>query len=266
MPHAIQLKKAYILCCCALSVLLLSACAKAPYTGRNQMIIISQEQELALGQDSAKQVLQQEKKETGTARAKSVERVGRRIAAVAGRDDFSWEFTTIAKDDVPNAFCLPGGKVFVYTGLFEYAKDDAQLAAVIGHEVGHAIARHGAERVSIALMAQTGAAVGSIALGVSGAGQEMQEIATQAMGVGMNVGVILPFSRTQEYEADRVGLILMAKAGYDPHAALNFWKAFAEQPGEKPAEFLSTHPASENRIAAIRDLIPEAMQYYKPQN
>lgn len=257
------MRKAIILCACLASAVFLSACAKAPYTGRNQLMIISQEEELALGKRTANDVLKKEKRDTTSENSKAVVRVGRNIAAVAGRDDFKWEFNTIQKDDMPNAFCLPGGKVFVYTGIFKYIKDDAELAAVMGHEIGHAIARHGAERVSTAMAAQTGAVVGMIAL----SGQDMSPATRAAMGaafgVGVNVGVILPFSRIQEYEADRVGLILMAKAGYDPHAALNFWKAFAQQPGTKPPEFLSTHPASENRIQAISELIPEAMQYYK---
>lgn len=259
------MKKSYMLCLCMACLMLIAGCAKAPYTGRNQLIIISQQQELALGHQAARDVLQKEKRDTTSPRAQSVERVGSRIAAVSGRNDFTWEFHTIINDETPNAFCLPGGKVFVYTGLFDYAQNDDQLAAVIGHEVGHAIARHGAERVSTAMAAQTGAAVGMIAISGSDMSPASRQLTMAAMGLGVNVGVILPFSRGQEYEADRIGLILMAKAGYDPRAALNFWQAFAQQPGKKPPEFLSTHPASENRIQSIRALIPEAMQYYRPQ-
>ncbi len=259
------MRKVFILCSCLLLVVLASACAKAPYTGRNQFIVISESEELALGQQTAREVLKTEKRDTTSDKAKAVERVGRRIAATAGRDDFDWEFTTILKDDTPNAFCLPGGKVFVYTGIFPYARTDAELAAVMGHEIGHAIARHGAERVSTTLAVQTGTAVGMIALSGKNRSPLTSAAIGTAFGVGAKVAILLPFSRTQEYEADRVGLILMAKAGYDPHAALTFWDAFAKQPGTKPPEFLSTHPASENRLATLRELIPEAMEYYHPR-
>lgn len=259
------MRKVLILCSCLICIVMTTACAKAPYTGRNQFIVISQSDELALGQRTAADVLKKEQRDTTSEKSQAVVRVGKRIAAVAGHDDFKWEFNTILKDDTPNAFCLPGGKVFVYTGIFPYIQNDAELAAVMGHEIGHAIARHGAERVSTALAVQTGTTIGMIAL----SGRDMSPLTSAAvgaaLGAGVNVGIILPFSRTQEYEADRVGLILMAKAGYDPHSALDFWKAFAKQPGNKPPEFLSTHPASENRIAVIKELISEAMPYYKKQ-
>lgn len=260
------MRKVAILSSCLFCLLFLAACAKAPYTGRNQFMLISHSEELALGQQTATNVLKEEQRDTTSDNAKAVARVGQRIAAVADRDDFDWEFNTIIKDDTPNAFCLPGGKVFVYTGLFKYVTNDAELAAVMGHEIGHAIARHGAERLSTTLAVQTGTAVGMIAL----SGRDMSPATSiavgTAFGIGAKVGILLPFSRVQESEADRVGLILMAKAGYDPHAALSFWEAFAKQPGESPPEFLSTHPASETRIKAIKKLIPEAMEYYrKPQ-
>lgn len=251
--------------CYALSLVLLVACAKAPYTERSQFILLSAEQELHLGSNSAKDILKKEKTVSKGEQADSVRRVGKRIAAVADRPDFDWEFHTIEKDDVPNAFCLPGGKIFVYTGLFEYAKDDEELAAVIGHEVGHAIARHGAERMSTALAVQAGAAAGMLALSTQGASRDTMNLAAKAFGIGASVGIILPFSRSQESEADHIGLILMAKAGYSPHAALTFWDRFAKQPGKKPPEFLSTHPASEKRIEAIKELLPKALEIYEQQ-
>ena len=244
----------------ALGVLLCAGCAKAPYTGRNQVMLVSQSQELALGQESAQEILKKEPKGKNPEQATMVTRVGQRVAAVADRPDFQWEFHVIEAPDTANAFCLPGGKVFVYTGLFKYATTEPELAAVVAHEVGHAIARHGAERMSVSLLAQLGHSAASVAL--SGSSPVAVQAFEVAYGIGANVGVILPFSRNQEYEADHLGLILMAKAGYDPKASLTFWARMAESDTKKPPEFLSTHPSDANRIAVIRDLMPEAQYYY----
>ncbi|MGE4299725.1 MAG: M48 family metallopeptidase [Desulfovibrionaceae bacterium] len=241
-------------------MLLLAGCAKAPYTGRNQVMLVSQAQELQLGRQSADEILQKEPKGKDPQQVALVEHVGERVAAVADRPDFGWEFHLIEAPDTANAFCLPGGKVFVYTGLFKYATTEGELAAVVAHEVGHAIARHGAERMSISLITQLGHSAASIAL--SGTAPVAVQAFEVAYGIGANVGVILPFSREQEYEADHLGLILMAKAGFDPKAALSFWERMSQADTKKPPEFLSTHPSDANRIASIRSLMPEAQYYY----
>ena len=241
----------------------LASCATAPYTGRNQLMLLSAQEEMALGLQAEKEILQKEPLSTDPYYNSLVRKVGIRIARVANRPDFQWEFHVIDKPKVVNAFCLPGGKIFVYTGIFKYANTEAELATVIAHEVGHALARHGAERMSMALLAQMGEQAALMALNAQTA--EAAQAFDMAYGLAANLGVLLPFSRTQEYEADHIGLILMALAGYDPHAALSFWEKMAQQSkGKIQVEFLSTHPLDEHRIARIKALIPQAMKYYRP--
>lgn len=243
---------------------LLAYCATAPYTGRSQLMMVSQDQEMQLGLKASQQVLKQEKVSQDPEINAQVRRIGERIAAVSVRPDFKWEFHVIDKD-VANAFCLPGGKVFVYTGILKYATDDAQLATVMGHEVAHALLRHGAERMSTAMALQGVGTVGMIALG--GSGSTGGQIFAQSYGLAADVGVLRPFSRDQEREADQVGLRLMAEAGYEPASAMEFWQNMAkdEDKSKKPPAFLSTHPATEERIANLRDLVPWARSFYKPQ-
>jgi len=227
-------------------------------------MLIGPGEELSLGAQASKEILKKEPESHDPRYTEPVRRVGMRIARATNRPDYQWEFHVIDKPKVVNAFCLPGGKIFVYTGIFKYIASDAELATVIGHETGHALARHGAERMSMALLAQLGEAAGAVALNVQSA--EAMRAFDAAYGVVTNVGLLLPYSRTQEYEADHIGIILMALAGYDPHAALSFWSKMAQESKGKPAvEFLSTHPLDRNRIARIRALIPEAMKYYRPR-
>ena len=240
--------------------LLFIGCTKAPITGRSQFIMVSPQQEMALGIKSAQEVLKTEKISTNPQQNAMVKRVGERIAAVTGKN-YAWEFFVIDKDDEPNAFCLPGGKVFVYSGIFKYAANDDELAAVMGHEIGHALARHGAERMSAGQLTQlTGKVLQSVIQGRTN--PQNTAAVMEAFGIGTQLGVMLPHSRTQEYEADNIGLVLMAKAGYNPQSALSFWKKFS-QSGGTPPEYLSTHPAPQNRIEQLKRLLPKVMPIYQ---
>ena len=248
----------------ALATTGLAACSTVPVTGRHQLLLLSESQEVQMGLDAYRQVLKKSKLSTDPVATEQVRRVGRRIAEATGRTDYQWEFNLI-EDKQVNAFCLPGGKVAVYTGLLQITRGGALLAAVIGHEVAHAIARHGGERVSQALLVQVGLAATQVALARNDPGTVQQ--VTALLGAGATVGLLLPWSRTQESEADHLGLILMAKAGYDPHAALELWSRMAEasKGRERPPEFLSTHPSEATRIKQIETWIPEAMQFYVPR-
>jgi predicted Zn-dependent protease len=204
-----------------------------------------------------------------------VKRVGERIAAaveeyfkekgmVQKMKNYRWEFNLVESPEV-NAWCMPGGKVVVYSGLLPVARNEAGLAVVMGHEIAHAIAHHGNERMSQQLMAQLGGMALSEALKTKP--QETQQLWMTAYGVGAQYGVLLPYSRLQESEADHLGLIFMAMAGYDPHEALSFWERMATASGgEKPPELMSTHPSDQTRIENIKKLLPEIMKkYYRPR-
>jgi predicted Zn-dependent protease len=237
------------------------ACSQAPVTGRSQLMLVSPEQERALGLNAYENILKKERVSQDQVLNKMLQKVGWRIANVAQRPDFNWEFKLIENDRVANAFCLPGGKVFVYTGILKYTEDKTGLATVIGHEVAHAMARHGAERMSLTLLAQLGETAMQVALRTQSA--NAMRVFDSAYGLAANVGVMLPYSRTQEYEADHIGLILMARAGYDPRGALGFWERLSkEKSAPSPPSFLSTHPTDYDRIAKIKDLLPEALEYY----
>jgi metalloendopeptidase OMA1, mitochondrial len=248
----------------ALVWMVLAGCATAPYTGRQQVLMVSPEREQTLGYQAFSDVRRHSQAAADPALQARVREIGGRIAQAANRPDFQWEFVVFKDDKMANAFCLPGGKVGIYTGLFKYIKSDADLATVISHEVAHALARHAGERLSQGRLAQAGGlalGVGLAALGVSsGAGQA----AMQGYSLGAKVGVLLPYSRIQESEADRIGLILMAKAGYDPALAFQFWERFATAKQDKAQlpQFLSTHPSDTTRIQNMRTFLPEARQYY----
>jgi predicted Zn-dependent protease len=243
-------------------VLLLAACQTAPVTGRSQLQLISAEEEAQLGIQSYQQILQKVKVSTDPQLNALVTRVGSRIAAATGRSDFQWEYRVI-EDDQANAFALPGGKVAVFTGILPITRDEAGLAAVVGHEVAHVIARHGGERVSQQTAAQLGlGVVGSLVGAMSN--PATAQLVGAALGVGAQYGVLLPYSRRQESEADQIGLILMAKAGYDPRAARDLWVRMGEaSKGRKPPEFLSTHPSEQTRIRQIEGWLPEALKHYQ---
>lgn len=247
----------------AILALFFIGCTKAPITGRDQFIMVSPQQEMQLGYQSAKQVLASQRVSNDPQKNAMVKRIGQRIAQVTEQNyktNFEWEFFVIDNNEEANAFCLPGGKVFVYTGIFQYADNDDELAAVMGHEIGHALARHGAERLSRGQLAQVGGQVLQTVMVGQGNPQNTAMV-MQAFGIGTQLGVMLPHSRSQELEADHIGLVLAAKAGYNPQSALTFWNKFA-QSGQTPPEYLSTHPAPANRIKRIQQLIPKVMPMY----
>jgi len=249
------------------SILLLCAalvglgCQAVEYTGRSQMNLISEGDEKKLGGDAYQDILKKTPRSNNPAWQAQLKRVGQRISAAAAKPDYQWEFNVLAGKEV-NAFCLPGGKVAFWEGIMPVAQDDNGVAVIMGHEVAHALARHGAERMSQGIGLQLlgevlGAGVGMVSPGLS-------EAFAQAYGLGVTVGAILPWGRAQESEADQIGLILMAKAGYDPSSAIGFWQRMSKvQQGGKTPEFLSTHPSDETRIAQIKQWLPEAMSYYK---
>jgi predicted Zn-dependent protease len=239
-----------------------AACETVPYTGRHQIMLLPESSEVQMGLQSYQEVLKKSKVVSQGESSERVTRVGRRIATATGKTDYEWEFHLI-EDKQVNAFCLPGGKVAVYTGILPVTQDDAGLAAVLGHEVSHAIARHGAERVSQGLLVQTGLAATQAAL--SRNDPTTVQAVTALLGAGASVGVMLPWGRAQESEADHMGLIYMAKAGYNPSAARDLWVRMAKMGGSRQPEFLSTHPAPATRIAQIEAWLPEALKYYTPQ-
>ena len=256
--------------------ILVAACESAPVTGRSQMMLVSENEERQMGLQAYREVLSKEALSYDAETNALVEKVGRRIAAAAERPPndlwhaprFRWEFKTVDKNE-PNAFCLPGGKVVVYSGILPFTKTEAGLAVVVGHEVAHALARHGAERMSDQMVAQVGATAAAVALSATLGGRSRAYVPAMmaAVGAGATVGFILPMSRAQESEADRLGLVLMALAGYDPSEAIAVWERLhAASTGRRQAEWLSTHPADTTRLADIRRWLPEAMKYYRPRN
>jgi len=247
------------------AAMMLAACQTVPITGRSQLQLLGERQEAQLGLSAYRDALKKEKISGDPRLNDLVQRVGRRIAEATGKGDYQWEFKVVENDKMVNAFCLPGGKVAVYTGILPLTHDDAGLAAVMGHEVAHAVARHGGERLSQQLAVE--GLVAAAAIGLAEGDSRRANLYAGLLGAGVAVGVLLPYSRLQESEADRLGLIFMAKAGYDPRTAVDFWRRMAEagKGKSKPPEFLSTHPADETRIRQIEKALPEALSYYRPR-
>jgi len=251
------------------SVALLAAgCASNPYTDRSQFLLISEDAEVQMGEQSYAQVLGDPKVHISKnpAEVEPVKRVAERIIAAAKKSkyakraqSFNWEVNVIKDDRTKNAWALPGGKIVVYTGIFPEAKNENGLAAIMGHEVVHALARHGAERMSTNSAAQLGLSVVTIALG-------MGPVGSQLAGQAVGIGVLLPFSRSHESEADYIGLLLAAEAGYDPRESVRLWQRMSQSSQGAPPEFLSTHPANETRIADLQKWMPEAMAIYERSN
>jgi predicted Zn-dependent protease len=248
---------------CVVLVVSFGACTTVSETGRRQLILLGAGEEAQLGLTSFEQMKKEMPISNDAAAKALVEKVGRRIAAASTLTNAQWEFVVFDSKEA-NAFCLPGGKVGVYTGILPITKDEAGLATVIGHEVAHATARHGAERLSNQMLLQTGGkAVGAA---VSATDPRWQGVASTVYGLGANVGYALPHSRNQESEADRIGLRYMARAGYNPEAAVEFWQRFAEynkSSGSGTPWFLRTHPLDDTRIQRIREWIPEAKREYR---
>lgn len=246
-------------------MLLLNACGSVPLTGRKQMLLVSEQDVLSSSLTQYNDYLKNSTRSTDKAKTAKVTRVGKKIAAATeaylkanGRADevknFSWEFNLI-KDPQANAFCMPGGKIVVYEGLLPYTPTDDDLAVVIGHEVAHAVARHSNERMSQQLMTQYGASVLNAAL--SNKSTTVQSLAGTVYGLGAQYGVMLPFSRQHETEADYMGLVFMAMAGYNPDAAIAFWQKMSAGNNAKTPAFMSTHPSDAARIAEIKKRLPE---------
>jgi predicted Zn-dependent protease len=256
---------------------MLIACAKNPLTGRNQAKLVSETELQSMAQQQYQQFLSENKVVSSSANrdAEMVKRVGQRITRAVtdyynqqGLSDrlqgYNWEYNLV-QDNAANAWCMPGGKIVVYTGLLPITQNEAALAAVMGHEVSHALLYHGNERMSQGLIQQLGGV--ALAVAVSDKPAATQNLFLSAYGVGSQVGVLLPFSRKHELEADEWGLIFTAMAGYNPREAIALWQRMEKaSSGQKPPEFLSTHPSEGTRIAQLEKLMPKALQYYKPVN
>jgi len=253
-------------------LLILVSCQTVPITERGQLSLIPDQQINALSLDAYGKFVSEHQAVKGTDEAKMVQRVGARIRDAVRRyleqnnlseriSGYEWEFN-LFKDDSANAWAMPGGKVAVYTGILPVARDEAGLAVVMSHEIAHVIAAHGKERMSQGLLTQLGGM--ALQTAISQKPALTQQLFMTAFGVGTQVGVLLPYSRLQEREADHLGLIFMAMAGYSPEEAIGFWqRMMREKKGAAGPEFLSTHPSDEERIRNIRELIPEAMKFYR---
>jgi predicted Zn-dependent protease len=259
-------KKAFIL------LFFFASCAKVPITGRNQVNMVPESQLISMSLTNYRDFLSQHPAVNSGADVDMVKRVGARIQSAVTQymnkngyasriEGYKWEFNLVNDKEV-NAWCMPGGKVVVYSGLLPVTQDEASLAIVMGHEIAHAVARHGNERMSQMLVA-AGLGIG-LDIALSQKPAETRNIFLSAYGVGSGLG-ILAYSRTHESEADKLGLVFAAMAGYDPHVAVSFWQRMASQSkGAKPPEILSTHPSDQRRIADIQAYLPTAMKYYKP--
>ncbi|GJL49354.1 MAG: peptidase M48 [Nitrospirales bacterium] len=259
---------------CALVLSLgLTGCQTNPYTERSQLLLLPDSYMTQMAATQYNQVLQDPEVQLSKdpKEIEPVQRVAARIIEAAKRSkyaeaakQFKWEVSVIKDDNTKNAWAMPGGKIAVYTGIFPMAKTEAGLAAIMGHEVIHALAQHGGERMSQGLVSQFGMTAAAVALSTQGFSPQMNQLAMQALGMGTQVGVMLPFSRSHESEADYVGVLLAADAGYDPREAINIWQRMAQASQGASPEFLSTHPAHGTRIEDLKKWMPEALALYQP--
>ncbi|MCP4873743.1 MAG: M48 family metallopeptidase [Proteobacteria bacterium] len=243
-----------------LLALIIGACSRVPYTGRRSVVLLDFPSEVELGAAAYKEILAEEKIIPEGREAKAVRVVGRRISqhTPAAWRKLDWEFQLIKSDSV-NAFCLPGGKVAVYQGILPAMGTEAGLAAVLGHEAGHAVARHGAERISGQMLLSLGLAVADVSLSNS----EHHDGIMAMLGLGASLGVVLPFSRANELESDYLGGIFMAKAGYDPRESVAVWERMSTMYGDQPVAIFSTHPTNRKRIERLGEEMPTFMRHYR---
>jgi predicted Zn-dependent protease len=253
-----------------IAVLLFASCGSVPLTGRKQMLLVSESEVLAASLTQYDEYIKKSQKSADRTGMAMVERVGKKIAAateaylkqngLSGEiANFKWEFNLVKSDDV-NAFCMPGGKIVVYEGLLPLVSSDDELAVVLGHEVAHAVAKHSNERMSQELLAQYGATAVNVAL--SNKSETVQTVGNTVFGLGAQLGVMLPYSRKHELEADYMGLVFMTMAGYNPETAISFWRKMAAASGNRNApDFMSTHPNDSKRISEIQRYLPEMEKY-----
>lgn len=238
-----------------MAVFLLAGCMnKTPITGREQMIFMSPNEERALGESGYKEFLKTAKLSADKVQTARIKSIGKKIAVAADRPDYDWEFNLVDDNQI-NAFCMPGGKVVVYTGILSIAKNDDQLATVMSHEIAHALARHGAERMSHQQISSGIQTLGNIIIGATAPGYS--DAFNIAYGYGTQLGVMLPYSRSHEYEADAIGVYLMKQAGYNINEAVHFWENMKAVKGKSQPEFFSTHPNDDNRIEKISEIVKE---------
>jgi predicted Zn-dependent protease len=251
-------------------MVIIVACTTVPLTNRKQLSLIPASEIQAMSYQQFSQVKSESKLSGNQIQVSMIQNVGVRISRAAEaflkqenvNMQFDWEFILIDDDKTPNAWCMPGGKVAFYTGILPFTRNETGAAVVMGHEVAHALAQHGNERMSQGLLVQLGGI--TLAKALEDKPELTQNLWLQAFGLGAQVGVLLPYSRKHELEADRIGLIIMAKAGYDPHEAVTFWERMKEASGgQAPPEFLSTHPSDDKRIAGLQQVLPEALRYYQ---
>lgn len=269
------MKRVTYLFCCAMALgVFINSCTTVPLTGRKQLSLVPESEMITMSFSNYSEFMKTNPVSTDKANIALVQEVGKNISEAVVKyfadnnlssrlEGYQWEFNLIKNDSTPNAWCMPGGKVVVYTGILPYTKDKNGLAVVVSHEIAHAVARHGNERMSQELLAQYGSAVLSEA--IKNKPEQTRTIFGSAYGLGAQFGVMLPFSREHELEADKLGLIFMAMAGYDPQTAIAFWERMASMGGQKPPEFMSTHPSDATRIQKIKDALPDVMPYYKKQ-
>jgi predicted Zn-dependent protease len=250
---------------------IITACNKVPVTGRKQISLLPENQLIGLSLTNYGEFMTTHKLSNNMSQTQMVKKVGKNIANAVNTyltekdsqsliENYQWEYNLI-EEDVPNAWCMPGGKIVVYTGILPYTIDEAGLAVVMGHEVAHAVARHGNERMSHQIIMEYG--VSFLSTFIEEKPEQTQILFQQALGLGAQYGVMLPYSRMHETEADKMGLIFMAIAGYDPQKATEFWERMSKSGGQKPPEIISTHPSDESRIKTMKEFMPEALKYYK---
>ena len=265
------MKRKFLFIVLMAAAVFINSCSTVPVSGRKQLNIIPASQMMSMSFQQYDTFLKENKLSSDAKNTALIKSVGKRIEKAVEQymaskglsshlNGYAWEFNLVESNEV-NAWCMPGGKVVFYTAILPICQDENGIATVMGHEIAHAIAEHGGERMSQSLLVELGG------MGLQAALQNepalTQQLAMAAFGIGSQVGVLLPFSRLHESEADHLGLIFMAMAGYDPNYAVQFWQRMASQSKSSPPEFLSTHPSDETRIADLKKLLPEAMQYYK---